>query len=143
MTFNRIQMLRNKPIKIARDKQDNYLYVQGPTIGETNEDEKLFLVCQMLMMEEKELKKFLDVKSDTFNKLTLINYVFTQLKEKDTLIEKLQKILLNSKIYKSAIYIDENPLTYEELKRIEKILLIVMGQKITESDEEKKKKKKI
>lgn len=136
MTFNRVQMLRNKPIRIARDKEDSYLYVQGPTIGQIYEDEKLFLLSQVLMMEEKELKNFLQINIDGLDKLSMITIMLTQFKEKNILLEKIKQIILDLEIVKAKIYINEDILTKKELSRIEEILLIVMGQKRETKEEE-------
>ena len=136
MIFNRIQMLRNKPIKIAREKENTYLYVQGPTIGQIYEDEKLFLLSQMLIMEEKELKKFLEIKIEGLERLGTITIMLTQFKEKEILLEKIKQIVLGLEIIKGSIYVNGDILTAKELDRIQEILLIMMGQKNELNQEE-------
>jgi len=132
MIFNRIQMLRNKPIKIARDKKDSYLYVQGPTIGEIYEDDKLFLAIQILLMSEKELKEFIDVEDPKANKIDLLKIMLNSFQEKDFLLEKMQKIILGLNIKSKELYVDTQLLKIKELERIKEILQIIMGQKNAE-----------
>lgn len=130
MIFNRIQVLRNKPIRVAREYTDSYLYVQGPTIGELYEDDKLFLVSQILLMEEKELKDFLKVQDQKLNKLDLMTILLTQFEEKDILLEKFKKILLKLYLKNNKIFIDDQPLRISEVHKIKEILEIIMGQKM-------------
>jgi hypothetical protein len=128
MTFNRIQMLRNMPMKVARENKDEYLYVQGPSIGDLYEDDKLFLVSQILLMKENELKDFLKIE-DKSTKLELITTLLTKFEEKDVLMEKIKKIILDINIKNDKIYIGAKILKKVELERITQILEIIMGQK--------------
>jgi hypothetical protein len=136
MTFNRIQMLSNKPIRIARDKQDSYLFVQGPTIGQVYEDDKLFLATQILIMPEKELKNFLNLKDSKLNKLELLTLLLTNYKEKDDILEKFKQIILGLYIKDNKLYIDSELLKQQEVDRIESILQIIMGQKVEKKEDE-------
>lgn len=140
MIFNRIQMLRNKPIRVARDHTDSYLYVQGPTIGELYEDDKLFLVSQILLMEEKELKDFLKMEDEKLNKLDLMTILLIQFEEKDILLEKFKKILLKLHLKNNKIFIDDQPLRISEVNKIKEILEIIMGQKTVSGQIEKNQK---
>jgi hypothetical protein len=136
MTFNRIQMLSNKPIRIAREKQDSYLFVQGPTIGQVYEDDKLFLATQILIMPEKELKNFLNSSESKLNKLELLTLLLTSYQEKDILLEKFKQIILGLYVKEDRLYIDKQLLKQQEVVRIESILQIIMGQKVEEKEEE-------
>jgi hypothetical protein len=136
MTFNRIQMLRNMPMKVARENKDEYLYVQGPSIGDLYEDDKLFLVSQILLMKENELKDFLKIE-DKSTKLELITTLLTKFEEKDVLMEKIKKIILDINIKNDKIYIGAKILKKVELERITQILEIIMGQKTNLEPEEK------
>jgi hypothetical protein len=136
MTFNRIQMLSNKPIRIAREKQDSYLFVQGPTIGQVYEDDKLFLATQILIMPEKELKNFLNSSESKLNKLELLTLLLTSYQEKDILLEKFKQIILGLYVKEDRLYIDKQLLKQQEVLRIESILQIIMGQKVEEKEEE-------
>lgn len=137
MTFNRIQMLRNKPIKIARERQDSYLFIQGPTIGQIYEDDKLFMAIQILMMPEKELKEFLNLKDTGFDKLQLLTLLVTEYKEKETLINYFSKTILGFKVKDERIFIDTQLLKLKEVYSIQEILQAIMGQKIEPIKEEK------
>lgn len=136
MTFNRIQMLSNKPIRIAREKQDSYLFVQGPTIGQVYEDDKLFLATQILIMPEKELKNFLNSSESKLNKLELLTLLLTSYQEKDILLEKFKQIILGLYVKEDRLYIDKQLLKQQEVVRIESILQIIMGQKVEEKEEQ-------
>lgn len=135
MIFNRIQMLRNKPIRIARENEGEYLFVQGPTIGEIYEDEKLFLASQILTMQDKELKKFLNIDIEDLNKMGMITMILTRFSEKEIMLERFQKIILGLNINKGRIFVDKDPLKEKELERIEEILLIILGQRREDKEE--------
>lgn len=136
MTFNRIQMLRNKQIKIARDRKDSYMYIQGPTIGQVYEDEKLFLVAQIIMMPEKELINFLNLQDSKLNKLELLTLLLTQFQEKEMFLEKFQKIILDLYVKNEKLFVGAQLLKLKELQKIEEVLQIIMGQKISTSKDE-------
>lgn len=137
MTFNRMQMLRNKPIRISRDKENLYLYVQGPTIGEIQEDEKLFLAGQMLMMQKEDLKELIQMENDKLSSLEMITLVLTKFEDKDIILKSFQKLILGLKVEKNRLFVEEDPLTEGELLRIKEILLTIMGQKPRIEKEEK------
>lgn len=128
MIFNRMQGLRNGKIKIAREVENTYFYIQGPTIGELYEDEKLFLVSQILLMTTEELKEFLKIESD-FSKLEMITMVVTKFEDGSALIDKFKKIILNFNIKNQLIYIDKDRIQEPELEKISDVLEILMGQK--------------
>jgi hypothetical protein len=130
-------MLRNKPIKVARERQDSYLFIQGPTIGQIYEDDKLFMAVQILMMPEKELKDFLNLKDTSFDKLQLLTLLVTEYKEKETLINYFSQIILGLKIKNDRIFIDTQLLKLKEVSSIQEILQTIMGQKAKPSKEEK------
>ena len=129
-------MLSNKPIRIAREKQDSYLFVQGPTIGQVYEDDKLFLATQILIMPEKELKNFLNSSESKLNKLELLTLLLTSYQEKDILLEKFKQIILGLYVKEDRLYIDKQLLKQQEVVRIESILQIIMGQKVEEKEEQ-------
>lgn len=129
MNFNRIQMLRNKPIQVAREINDVYLEVQPPSIGDIYEDNKLFLMTQMLMMKERELKDFLKIAQKNVNKFEMLSLLITQEDDENQLLSKFKKIVLDVSIRKDKIFIGEHPLKPIELDRIAEILQIAMAQK--------------
>ena len=129
MTFNRIQLLRNKPMKVAREIRDLYLYVQIPTIGDIYEDDKLFLISQILMMKEEELKTFLNIENNQLNKLQMLSLLLEQETDEHDLFEKIKRIILDISIKKGIIFVGAHPLKPIELNRISEILQIGMGQK--------------
>jgi hypothetical protein len=132
-----MQMLRNKPIRISRDKENLYLYVQGPTIGEIQEDEKLFLAGQMLMMQKEDLKELIQMENDKLSSLEMITLVLTKFEDKDIILKSFQKLILGLKVEKNRLFVEEDPLTEGELIRIKQILLTIMGQKPKMETEEK------
>lgn len=129
-------MLRNMPMKVARENKDDYLYIQGPSIGDLYEDDKLFLISQILLMKENDLKDFLKIE-DKSTKLELITTLLTKFEEKDVLMEKIKEIILDINIKNDKIYIGTKILKKVELERITQILEIIMGQKTNLELEEK------
>lgn len=124
------------PMKVARENKDDYLYIQGPSIGDLYEDDKLFLISQILLMKENDLKDFLKIE-DKSTKLELITTLLTKFEEKDVLMEKIKEIILDINIKNDKIYIGTKILKKVELERITQILEIIMGQKTNLELEEK------
>lgn len=128
MTFNRIQLLRNKPIKISRSLPNLYFHVQGPTIGEVYDNDKLFLVVQILMMEEAELKKFLKIE-DKLSKLEILTLILTKFEERGIILIEMQKVILGLNLKDNKIFIDKYQMTKKELELTSEVLQLIMGQK--------------
>lgn len=135
MTFNRIQLLRNKPIKISRSLPNLYFHVQGPTIGEVYDNDKLFLVVQILMMEEAELKKFLKIE-DKLSKLEILTLILTKFEERGILLIEMQKVILGLNLKDNKIFIDKYQMTKKELELTSEVLQLIMGQKNDSNIEE-------
>jgi hypothetical protein len=127
MTFNRIQALRNSKIKVAREDEKTYFYIQGPTIGELYDDDRLFLVCQILLMGTEELKSFLKIEED-ISKLQIITMLLTKLDENEDLTTKLKKIIIDLNIKNEVIHIGQSRLKASELEKVSEVLQILMGQ---------------
>jgi hypothetical protein len=127
MTFNRIQALRNSKIKVAREDENTYFYIQGPTIGELYDDDRLFLVCQILLMGTEELKSFLKIEED-ISKLQIITMLLTKLDENEDLTTKLKKIIIDLNIKNEVIHIGQSRLKVSELEKVSEVLQILMGQ---------------
>lgn len=129
MTFNRIQLLRNKPIKIERDSENGFLYVQGPSIGTVYEDELLYFLVQLIIMSKEELIDYLKIKNLKYSKMEIINLIFKETKDAELLSQKISEIIIDSQIEDEYLCVNGKEITDNEISLIANILKIVMGQK--------------
>jgi hypothetical protein len=129
MTFNRVQLLRNKPIKIERDSENGFLYVQGPSIGTVYEDELLYFLVQLIIMSKEELIDYLKIKNLKYSKMEIINLIFKETKDAELLSQKISEIIIDSQIEDEYLCVNGKEITDNEISLIANILKIVMGQK--------------
>jgi hypothetical protein len=129
MTFNRIQLLRNKPIKIERDSKQGFMYVQGPSIGAIYEDELLYFLVQIMTMSKEELTDYLSVKNLKYSKMEIINLIFQESENSEILIEKMSKIIIDSHVEEEYLCVNGQEITDNEMSLIANLLKITMGQK--------------
>lgn len=139
MTFNKIQLLRNRPIKVERDKPDTYLFVQAPTIAETYDDNIFFFTVELLIMELENLKNFLKVKNKKLNRMGIINTVLEEAKESEEILSHLNKMIFHSYFYEGFLCVDNKEITETEIEKVSKLLRIAMGEeKYDDYSEEKR-----
>jgi hypothetical protein len=129
MTFNRVQLLRNKPIKIERDSENGFLYVQGPSIGTVYEDELLYFLVQLIIMSKEELIDYLKIKNLKYSKMEIINLIFKETKDAELLSQKISEIIIDCQIEDEYLCVNGKEITDNEISLIANILKIVMGQK--------------
>lgn len=118
MIFNKIQLLRNRQIKIERDEPGTFIHVQGPTIGELYDSEDLFLSVQIMLMTEKELKDFIGYTNELTEKDQIINLILTESQRKDELLKCFQKILPNVYLKDDYLFHEDKEITVDEWEKI-------------------------
>jgi hypothetical protein len=128
MTFNKIQLLRNKPIQIERDKPETYLLVQAPTISQLYDNNLFFFTIQLLTMELEELKNFLKVKNKKFNRMNILNVVLEEATESEEIASYLNKIILNSYFEEGFLCLNNKEITDNEIQKVSKLLRIAIGE---------------
>jgi hypothetical protein len=147
MTFNRIQLLRNRPIKVIRENEKDFIYVQGPSIAELYDDELYFFVIQALILSKKELIKLLGLDNDKYSRIEIINIILKESAEKEIFKKHINKIIIGSSMKGEFLSYNEKEITDKEIEIISDLIKIIMGQKKYDeysedekelSDEEKK-----
>lgn len=146
MTFNKIQLLRNRPIQVGRDIADTYLFVQAPTIAQLYDDNLYFFTIQLLTMKLENLIVFLKIKNNKLTRKEIINIVLEEAEEKEEILSHLQKIILNCYFYEGFVVVDNKEITDKEIEKISKLLRISMGEEkyedYSEQDKELTKEEK-
>lgn len=139
MTFNRVQLLRNKPIKVIRENGKDFIYVQGPSIAELYDDELYFFVIQALIVSKEELIKLLGLDNDKYSRIEIINIILKDSVEKEVLKKHINKIIIGSNMKGEFLSHNEKEITDKEIEIISNLIKIIMGQKkYDEYSEEKK-----
>jgi hypothetical protein len=128
MTFNKIQLLRNKPIQVQRDESENYLLIQPPTIAQLYDDNLYFFTVQLLTMNIDGLKDFLKVKNKKLTRKEIINIVLEEAQEKNEILSHLQKIILNCYFRNNFLFLNEKEITDTEIEKISKLIRIAIGE---------------
>jgi len=137
MSSIRIDLLRNKPVAVLRNNEQDKIWVHGPTVGELYNDSNLFIITQVLTSDKEELKKMLsvdiNVEREEMIRLLLTNSAFSE------------ELAIALKVLIPKITIEEEFILYEnkevselEFKRIEDLLKIIIGQDDFEKQEEEK-----
>jgi hypothetical protein len=139
MTFNRVQLLRNKPIKVLRENEKDFIYVQGPTIAELYDNELYFFVVQLLVLPREDLIKLLESKNDKYSKIEMINIVLTESDQKEIFKEYMSKIIIGSKMKGHFLSHNGQEITEKEIEMISDLISIIMGQKKYEEYSEEQK----
>jgi hypothetical protein len=140
MTFNRIQLLRNSPIKILRDDLKSFIYIQGPTIGDLYDDEIYFFSLQLMTMPMEDLQKFLNVTNKKLTRIEIINIVLKEAEEKEMILQSLKKIILQCDFTDNFLEKNDIEISNEEMKKISRILKVIMGQEKYEEYDGKEEK---
>jgi hypothetical protein len=128
MIFNKIQLLRNKPIQIERDEVGTFIRVQPPTISNLYDDSLFFFTIQLVTMELEELKDFLKVQNKKFNRINIINTVLEEAKESHEILSHLQKIIFDLSFEEGFLCVDRIEITNKEIEKISKLLRIAIGE---------------
>jgi hypothetical protein len=128
MTFNRIQLLRNSPIKVARDQIEDFIYVQGPTIANIYSDEIYFFSLQLITMPMNDLMAFLKVTNEKLSRIEIINIVLEEAQEKEKVLESFKKIIINCDFIDGFLQHGNKEISEEEIRKISRLLKIIMGQ---------------
>lgn len=129
MTFNRIQLLRNKPIKVLRENEKDFIYVQGPTVAELYDDELYFFVVQLLVLPREELLKLLQSKNDKYSKIEMINIILTESDDKEKFKKYISQIIIGSEMKGEFLSHNGEEITDTEIEMISDLIRIIMGQK--------------
>ena len=140
MTFNRIQLLRNSPIKILRDDLKSFIYIQGPTIGDLYDDEIYFFSLQLMTMPMEDLQKFLNVTNKKLTRIEIINIVLKEAEEKEMILQSLKKTILQCDFTDNFLEKNDIEISNEEMKKISRILKVIMGQEKYEEYDGKEEK---
>ena len=136
MIFNKIQVLRNRPIKIQRDQEDEYFYVQGPTIGQVYDNELLFFTTQLFTMEHEDLFEYLGIENKDYTRIEIINMVIESADKGPEILESMQKIVLDTAFNNGFLFVGDKEMSENEAKKISKLLKIIMGQATYQDSEE-------
>jgi len=139
MTFNKIQLLRNRPIQVEREEPETYLFIQAPTISELYDNNLFFFTIQILTMELEELKKFLKVKNKKFNRMNIVNIVLEEANESAEIASYLNRIIVDSYFEEGFLCVNNKELTDSEIQKISKLLRISIGEERYEDYSEEKK----
>jgi len=139
MTFNKIQLLRNRPIQVEREEPETYLFIQAPTISQLYDNNLFFFTIQILTMELEELKKFLKVKNKKFNRMNIVNIVLEEANESAEIASYLNRIIVDSYFEEGFLCVNNKELTDSEIQKISKLLRISIGEERYEDYSEEKK----
>jgi hypothetical protein len=129
MTFNRLQLLRNKIIKVERENDKGFLSVKGPSIGELYDDSMKFFMIQILMMSKEDLVKYLNITNDKYSKMEMINVILEEAEDKNLLKETMANIIIGAEMEEGFLCYEGVEITEKEIERVSHLLKIIMGQK--------------
>jgi hypothetical protein len=128
MTFNKIQLLRNRPIQVERGVSESYLFIQAPTISQLYDDNLYFFTVQLLTMELNALREFLKVKNKKLSRIEILNIVLEEAQEKEDILSNLQKIILNCYFQEGFVFVNKKEITEVEIEKISKLIRIAIGE---------------
>jgi len=139
MTFNKIQLLRNRPIQVEREEPETYLFIQAPTISQLYDSNLYFFTVQLLTMELNALKDFLKVKNKKLSRREILNIVLEEAEEKGDILNHLKNIILNCYFEDGFIFVGEKEITEIEIEKISKLIRIAIGEEKYEDYSEEQK----
>lgn len=129
MTFNRLQLLRNKIIKVERENKKDFLNIKGPSVGELYDDSIKFFMIQVLIMSKEQLIEYLNITNEKYSKIEMINVILQEAQDAENLKATIADIIVGAQMQEGFLCYEDIEITEKEIEKVSHLLKIIMGQK--------------
>lgn len=137
MDLNRLLLLSNSPIKVARGVENEFITIKGPTIKEFNESKSIFIAVEFLTSTVEQLKKLIGISEDkNLKKDEILDAILQDSDFSEMIMEGFSKIIPGIQIKNNFLVYNNLEVSSIDLENISKILNTVMGNLNEEEEKE-------